>query len=107
MPAWAPERGSSTPTLSVPPWARTIAGSAIAVVTAAAPASKRRRFNAVDALRVTDMAHSPKDWTLAFMVVARGPARQAAGLRLWSALEALLDRNGDVEQSYILDVSPD
>src|SRR5205807_1237186 len=54
-----------------------------------------------------DMAHSPKDWTLAFMVVARGPARQAAGLRLWSALEALLDRSGDVEQSSILAVATD
>src|SRR5437763_8656340 len=86
MPAWAPERGSSTPTLSVPPWARTIAGAAIAVVTAAAPASSRRRFNAVDALRVTVMAYSPGAIELAFMVEGRGPARQAAGLRLWSAL---------------------
>jgi hypothetical protein len=40
-------------------WARTIAGAAMAVVTAAAPANRRRRFKAVDALRGADMAHSP------------------------------------------------
>ena len=44
MPAWAPERGSSTPTFSGPLCARTIAGAASTPVTAAAPASSRRRL---------------------------------------------------------------
>ncbi len=32
MPAWTPERGSSTPTLSGAPWARTTDGAAISAV---------------------------------------------------------------------------
>src|SRR6476646_2239205 len=45
MPACAPERGNSTPTLSAPPCARTIAGAASAA--AAVPASSARRVRRV------------------------------------------------------------
>src|SRR4029078_3737700 len=97
---------SRTPTFSLPPWARTMAGAAITVVTAAAPANRCRRFNVVDALRVLDMAHSP-GWTLAFMVVVHGPGRQASRLRLWSIAKALFDCCGDVEQAPVLAVAGD
>ena len=45
MPAWAPERGSSTPTFRAAPCARTMAGAASKAVVAAAPASRRRRLS--------------------------------------------------------------
>ena len=48
MLAWAPERGSSTPTLRAAPCARRIDGAATSVAVAAAPAVKLRRVTCVE-----------------------------------------------------------
>src|SRR6185503_1656875 len=109
MPAWAPERGSSTPTLSAAPWARTIAGAATKVLIAAAPASRRRRFTVT--LRGSDM-NTPLD-RLNFADDRRGPQpHQASGsgprdLSLSSVLEPLFDRCGNIEQAPVLAVAAD
>src|ERR1041385_3138436 len=47
MPAWKPERGSSTPTFNAAPCARTMAGAGSVAVTEAVPASRRRRGSVV------------------------------------------------------------
>src|SRR5688572_30430635 len=54
MLACAPERGSSTPTFSAAPWARTIAGAASRDVEATMPALKLRRVRLVFGLRFID-----------------------------------------------------
>src|SRR5687768_13015386 len=58
MLACAPERGSSTPTFSAAPWARTIAGAASRDVEATMPALKVRRVRLVFGLRFIDFLPS-------------------------------------------------
>src|SRR5690606_41003194 len=96
MKAWVPERGSSTPTLSLFVWARTMAGAASTVEPATAlPAARRLKSRRVS--RVMSVSSS--------LSTRSGSAvRTASGLPRLVSQDALQDLAGGALRQFIDDI---